>query len=298
MSSNNKSAEIFELGDARARLRAPEIDPKNFLAVGPYLEAVRERLGLSIATVSDRTHIKASYIEAIEQMTAASLPTKSFAIGFVRSYAEALGLDPAPIVERFKDEAGYSTAAAKAEPEAEVAPVTPVARVEPARLSLIAVLGILAFMVWCALLITRPGPEAIKRPLKFEGVPLAVEPIEPRVVTYRAPPPSAEVPPDFEPKPAPALPVIIEAQPVDRVEPVYPPTCEANAVDVETVDLAFTVTPDGAVVSERVVSSSNACFDRAALNAIKRWRFTPRTIDGAPRPAFEQQASFRFKRPS
>jgi TonB family protein len=58
------------------------------------------------------------------------------------------------------------------------------------------------------------------------------------------------------------------------------------------------VTPAGRVVSERVIKSSNHCFERAGLNAVKRWRFEPRTIDGAPRPAFEQQASFRFVRPS
>ncbi|HNS86093.1 MAG TPA: energy transducer TonB, partial [Parvularculaceae bacterium] len=89
-----------------------------------------------------------------------------------------------------------------------------------------------------------------------------------------------------------------EAAIIERIEPVYPPGCEAGAAAIETIDIAFTVTPDGAVVSERVVASSNSCFDRAALNAVKRWRFSPRTIDGAPRPAFEQQANFRFDRPS
>lgn len=296
MSVKNGSAEIYEIEDARARFRAPEIDPKNFLAVGPYLEAVREQQGMSIATVSERTHIKASYVEAIEQMKVDAMPTRSFAIGFVRSYAEALGLDPGPVVERFKDEAGYSGVAAKAEPEPAAAAVEPITRTDPVRLSLLAVLGILGFMIWCALLVTRPGTDAIKRPLRLDGVPLAVEPIDARNVS--ATPAPVDAAPAFEPKEAPALSVVIEAQILDRVEPVYPPACEASAASAETVELAFTVTPDGAVVSERVVSSTNECFDRAALNAIKRWRFEPRTIDGARRPAFEQRASFRFDRPS
>ena len=90
----------------------------------------------------------------------------------------------------------------------------------------------------------------------------------------------------------------MEAAILERAEPVYPPVCEASAAVAESVDVAFTITPDGAVVSERIVQSTNDCFNRAALNAVKRWRFSPRTIDGEPRPAFEQQASFRFDRPS
>lgn len=293
MSVKNGSAEIYELDDARARLRGSDIDPKNFLAVGPYLEAVRVQQNLSVATVSERTHIKASYIEAIEQMAVDALPTRAFAVGFVRVYAEALGLDPAPVVDRFKDELGYSAVRKDAEPQpahaASAAPET----VEPVRLSLLAVLAILGFMVWCAYLVTHPDPSSVKTPLKLDGVPLAEGPVEARPVTQPAP---AEAP-NFEPA-APSLPAIVEAAILERVEPVYPPVCEASAVAAESVDVAFTITPDGAVVSERIVQSTNDCFNRAALNAVKRWRFSPRTIDGEPRPAFEQQASFRFDRPS
>ncbi|MEZ5914868.1 MAG: energy transducer TonB [Parvularculaceae bacterium] len=103
---------------------------------------------------------------------------------------------------------------------------------------------------------------------------------------------------EIEPAAAPDAPVVVEPALIERIEPVYPPGCETNAAAMETVDIAFTVTPDGLVVSERVTASSNACFDRAALNAVKRWRFSPRMVDGAPRPAFEQQANFRFERPS
>lgn len=290
----NGSAEIYELDGARTRLRASDIDPKNFLAVGPYLEAVRVQHNLSIATISDRTHIKASYIEAIEQMAVDALPTKAFAIGFVRVYAEALGLDPAPVVERFKDETGYSALRKEAEPEAaHAAPAAP-GTAEPARLSLIAVLAILGFMVWSAYLITHPDPNSVKTPLKLDGVPLAEGPVTARPVTEAAPVKE----PAFEPAAVPALPVIVEASILERIEPVYPPACEASAAPAETVEVAFTITPGGEVVSERIVQSTNTCFDRAALNAIKRWRFNPRTIDGEPRPAFEQQASFRFDRPS
>lgn len=274
-------------------MRALDIDPKNFVSVGPFLEAVRVHQNLSVATVSDRTHIKASYIEAIEQMALRSLPSKPFAIGFVRGYAEALGLDPGPIVDRFKDEAGYSSV--RTETDAEPAPAMS-APAEPMRLSLAAVLAVLGFMIWCAYLVTHPAPQSIKTPLKLGGVPLAETHIPERSVTETAIAPAAA--PAFEPAVVPPLPKIVEAAPLERVDPVYPPNCESAAAPVETVDLAFTITLGGDVVSERVARSTNPCFDRAALNAIKRWRFSPRTIGGEARPAFEQQASFAFNRPS
>ncbi len=295
MSGQNTSAEIYELNDARARLRAAEIDPKNFPAIGPYLEAVRTQQALSLATISERTHIKASYIEAIEQGAIERLPSRAYGVGFVRAYAEALGLEPLSVIERFKVEAGM-TAAAKPAPAAQADRHSPPQQAgvaqEPPRLSLLAVFAILAFMIWCGLSITRPREASA--PLKLDGVPLqppaAVEAVTdpaPAVAHGAAPPAGAA-----------AGPLVVSAQVIERIEPVYPPECEASARPDETVDLIFTITPEGAVVSERVARASNPCFERAALNALKRWRFSPQTVNGAPRPAFEQQVSLRFDRPS
>jgi TonB family protein len=292
VSGQNKSAEIYELEDARSRLRAPEIDPKNFPAVGAFLEAVRTQQNLSLATISERTHIKASYVEAIEQMALEKLPSRAYGVGFVRAYAEALGLDPAPVIERFKAEAGMAAAPKPAaQPSADHKARPAAAAQEPARLSLLAVLAILAFMLWCGLSITRPGEVTV--PLKLDGVPLQPAPeakaaVEPAPAEPSVPEPPAEAAP----------PVVVKAQVIERIEPVYPPECEASAQSSETVDLIFTITPEGAVVSERVASSSNACFERAALNALKRWRFSPQTVGGAPRPVFEQKVSLTFDRPS
>lgn len=291
VSGQNTSAEIFELNDARARLRAPEIDPKNFPSVGPYLEAVRAQQSLSLATISERTHIKASYIEAIEQMAIERLPNRAYGVGFVRAYAEALGLEPEPVIERFKTEAGMAVAQKAAPSAAHVQNQSrPAAQPqEPSRLSLLAVLAILAFMIWCGLSITQPRQTTV--PLKLDRVPLQpaesvkaiVDPL-PAAIAAQAAPDAADG--------------TVEAQILERVEPVYPPECEAAADASETVALAFTITPDGAVVNSRVAASSNACFDRAALNALKRWRFSPRMVSGAPRPSFEQQVTLRFDRPS
>lgn len=292
MSGQNTSAEIFELNDARARLRAPEIDPKNFLAVGPYLEAVRTQQSLSLATISERTHIKSSYIEAIEQMALERLPSRAYGVGFVRAYADALGLDPAPVIERFKAEAGMAAprSAAPAPADHPAKPTSGVAQ-EPPRLSLFAVLAILAFMIWCGLSITRPREAAV--PVRLDGVPL-----QPASAVKASVDPAPAEPASPRPSSGDATAVVVKAQVVERIEPVYPPECEADAAASETVELLFTITPEGAVVSQRVASASNACFERSAMNALRRWRFSPQTVDGAPRPAFEQRVTLRFDRPS
>lgn len=300
MGGKNGSAEIVGFEDAKARLRAPEIDPSNFLAVGPYLEAVRESQGLSLAAISERTHIKAVYLEAIEQMTLGELPSKAFAIGFVKGYAEALGLNAAAVVNRFKDEAGYNVRGGEeggerraAETAAKTARAASGQAGDAPRLSLAAAFAIVIFVLWCGYWLTRPNKEVV---IHAPGVPIAVGAADGQAVVD----PTADVPsapPTAAPGAVPALPVIVEAAILERVEPVYPPTCGADAAPAESVTVAFTITPEGTVVSERVASTTNACFDRAALNAVKRWRFSPRTIDGAPRPAFEQQASFTFERP-
>ncbi|MFN0024643.1 MAG: TonB family protein [Parvularculaceae bacterium] len=309
MSGQNTSAEIVELNDARARLRAADLDPKNFLAVGPYLEAVRMQQNLSLAAVSERTHIKASYIEAIEQMAIDRLPNRAYGVGFVRSYADALGLEAEPVINRFKSEVGLigpAKSAVEAKPHdgragAHAPPATAQPSADPPRLSLLAVLAVLAFIIWCGLSITKP--REIATPLNLDGVPLQPATDGLAVVEPLAGPQSngaerAEATPNASKTAEPADLAIIEAQVIERVEPVYPPECEAAAAAAEVVNIVFTITPDGAVVSERVSTSSNACFERAALNALKRWRFSPRTIAGAPRPAFEQQVTLSFDRPS
>lgn len=62
--------------------------------VGPYLRSLREHYKLSVADVAARLHIRAKYIEAIEQARYDLLPSKVYGRGYVASYAEFLGIDP------------------------------------------------------------------------------------------------------------------------------------------------------------------------------------------------------------
>ena len=73
--------------------------------VGGDLRAARERLGWSLTDVANTLRIRQPYLEAIEEGRLSELPGNAYAVGFVRTYATALGLDPAEISRRFRTEA-------------------------------------------------------------------------------------------------------------------------------------------------------------------------------------------------
>jgi cytoskeleton protein RodZ len=72
--------------------------------VGQDLRAARLRRGDEISQVSRALKIRKDHLEAVESSRLDDLPGKTYAIGFVRSYARHLGLDDAQYVERFKRE--------------------------------------------------------------------------------------------------------------------------------------------------------------------------------------------------
>jgi cytoskeletal protein RodZ len=72
--------------------------------IAQLLKQTRERYGQSLRDVSANLRIRMAYLQAIESGRFRELPGPTYAVGFVRSYAEYLGLDAAEIVRRFKGE--------------------------------------------------------------------------------------------------------------------------------------------------------------------------------------------------
>jgi len=80
--------------------------------VGQDLRAARLRRGDDLASVSRYLKIRKDHLEAIEEDHFELLPGRAYAVGFLRSYADYLGLDPVHCVERYKLEiAGRGEAA-------------------------------------------------------------------------------------------------------------------------------------------------------------------------------------------
>lgn len=67
---------------------------------------------------------------------------------------------------------------------------------------------------------------------------------------------------------------------VARVNPVYPARATSRHIE-GWVKIEFTVTPSGTVSNPSVVSASPpGIFDSAALDAIRKWKFKPRMVNG------------------
>ena len=120
---------------------------------GVRLRNARQSSGLSLAEMADRTKISERQLTAIEEDDFESLAGKTYAIGFSRTYAKALGVDDAEIIE------GVRAQLAEREPyrptvSNDFEPGDP-ARVPPSRLAWIAGLGVVA--VLAVLFFAWPG---------------------------------------------------------------------------------------------------------------------------------------------
>ena len=108
----------------------------------------------------------------------------------------------------------------------------------------------------------------------------------------------SSAPPPPPPPPAPVVPVRIGGQIntpalVHRVEPVYPEVA-AKAQLAGQVVLEALVGTDGAVESVTLQRSSNKLLDKAAIAALKQWRYTPLVLNGIPTP-FILTVTFTFR---
>lgn len=73
-------------------------------SVGHLLRSTREGLGWDIRDVAAALRIRAEYLSALERNTVEGLPGVAYATGFLRAYADYLGLDGNEAVSRFKSE--------------------------------------------------------------------------------------------------------------------------------------------------------------------------------------------------
>lgn len=76
------------------------------MPVGDVLRRTREYYGLTLADVESALRIRASQLGALEEGQPEKLPGRVYAIGFVRAYAEFLGLDGDKMVHLFKAQLG------------------------------------------------------------------------------------------------------------------------------------------------------------------------------------------------
>jgi len=68
---------------------------------GKKLKQIRERMGIELQAISAETKISPKILQSIEEEAFGKLPALVYLKGFLRSYAQSLGLDPTRVIEGY-----------------------------------------------------------------------------------------------------------------------------------------------------------------------------------------------------
>ena len=75
-----------------------------YAGVGARLRAAREARRIELTSIASETRIPLRHLEVIEAGDFAALPSRTYAIGFSRTFAKSVGLDPETITEAVRIE--------------------------------------------------------------------------------------------------------------------------------------------------------------------------------------------------
>lgn len=84
------------------------------------------------------------------------------------------------------------------------------------------------------------------------------------------------------------------ALPLVRVEPQYPPQAARRGLE-GWVQLRFNVSTTGSVKDAVVVKSSSSLFDRAAIQAVNKWKYQPQMQGGTAMETRDIEVVLRFE---
>ncbi len=86
-----------------------------------------------------------------------------------------------------------------------------------------------------------------------------------------------------------------DAVPQVRIQPDYPIQARQRGIE-GWVDVQFTIGPDGSVRNPVVLNAEpKTIFDRAALQAVKGWKYNPKIVDGKPVERLDLRVRIRFE---
>jgi hypothetical protein len=149
---------------------------------GATLRAAREALRLELSQVAAETRIPLRHLAAIEDDNFETLPSRAYAIGFSRTFAKAVGLDPAAITDAVRAELAGGTMRRSVLSE-EMEPGDP-ARLPSVGLAwtaagavLVAFVGIAAWFSTSFGAGTEPGPLTAPTPAATVAAPPSAAPV-------------------------------------------------------------------------------------------------------------------------
>ena len=72
-----------------------------------------------------------------------------------------------------------------------------------------------------------------------------------------------------------------EFLPLFKVQPIYPRGALSRGLEGHC-DLEFAITHTGATADARVIECTNSIFERASIQALLKFKYKPRVVDGTP----------------
>lgn len=155
------------------------------LSMGARLQAAREARGFTLDDIASKTRVPIRHLQHIEADEWEALPAITYCVGFVRSYANAVGLDGTAMGAELRDRLGGGSKS----PAAPLYEPADPARVPPRALAIVA--GLLALLLAIGYLVWRTSaaaePDALE--LATAAPPVVAAPAP------TAPPPPAPTPP-------------------------------------------------------------------------------------------------------
>lgn len=226
---------------------------------GAVLRAARERLGWTLPEMAAGLRIGLAHLESLEDGRIGLLPGNAYAVGYVRGYANALGLDAEEMVRRFKAEA--AEVARKTEL---TFPVPMPERGLPAGAMMLVgvVLCIAAYAGWYRL--SGDGR------LPAETVPPIPERLAPLAQQALPPPPIIVVARPADPAPVAPPAVIASADPAPAVAPISPSSAAAAAVVREPAGQPPPAADKGRVVLRAIADAWIQVKDRGGAVLLNR----------------------------
>jgi cytoskeleton protein RodZ len=161
---------------------------------GSTFKARREAKGLSLEQIANETRISTRFLEAIERDDFQVLPGGIFSRGFVRAFAEVLGMDPEKAVADFERISNYH--------EPVVLEALRVSAPQPSTRNLILypiAAGVLVLVIAIFYFVTRERPVTVSP----DAPKSTVAPAETAALPPAAAPAAVEPPPPPPPTPAP-----------------------------------------------------------------------------------------------
>lgn len=114
------------------------------LCVGDILSSARSKSKKDIERIAEKLRIRSRYLEALENSEYDAFPGRIYALGFLKAYAEFLGLDVDDLITRYKEEIKGVSEKPVVMPVPERQIILPSLKI----LSLALVLGVVIWLLW------------------------------------------------------------------------------------------------------------------------------------------------------